>query len=140
MAMRPLKSFSKREVVRLVFEGRPPPYVPWHFQFTKEPWAMLTSHFRGEPAAEAAIDNHLLELGSAIGFFEDLGANRTRDAFGVVWDRSVDRAQVRQESRRLLALGRDGGYIFAPAHAVQSDVPPANLFAFIDEAHRQRQL
>ena len=51
---------------------------------------MLTDHFGGEDAAEAAIDNHILELGSAIGFFEDLGANRTRDAFGVVWDRSVD--------------------------------------------------
>jgi uroporphyrinogen decarboxylase len=339
-----MKSFSKRDVVRLVFEGRHPPYVPWHFQFTKEPWAMLTDHFGGENAAEAAIDNHILELGSAIGFFEDLGENRARDAFGVVWDRSVDKdigivegcvlpeptlanyrfpdpldrrffadipakiarypnrfrifylgfslferawtlrgmenllldfiehpgfvhdlftaitdynlaqvrealrydidavyfgddwgqqhglimgkaywnefirpqlrrmyglvreagkfqmihscgdvdelfddlialglncfnpfqpevmdtealvkqyrgrlafhgglstqqllprgteAQVRQESRRLLALGRDGSYIFAPAHAVQSDVPPANIFAFIDEAHRQRQL
>jgi hypothetical protein len=32
-----------------------------------------------------------LELGSAIGFFEDLGENRTRDVFGVVWDRSVDK-------------------------------------------------
>ena len=32
-----------------------------------------------------------MELGSAIGFFEDLGADRVRDVFGVVWDRSIDK-------------------------------------------------
>ncbi len=47
--------------------------------------------------------------------------------------------EVRQESRRLLALGAEGGYIFAPAHAVESDVPAANIFAFIEEAQAQRQ-
>lgn len=34
---------------------------------------------------------------------------------------SVD--DVRQETRRLLDLGRQGNYIFAPAHAVEGDVP-----------------
>lgn len=82
---------TKREVVRAVFEGRRPPYVPWHFQFTKEPREMLARHFGGEDAAEAAVDNHILELGSAIGFFEDIGGQRFRDVFGVVWDRTVDK-------------------------------------------------
>ena len=82
---------SKREVVRLVFEGKRPPYVPWHFQFTKEPWEMLVQHYGGEAGAERAIGNHILELGSAIGFFEDLGNKRVRDVFGVVWDRNVDK-------------------------------------------------
>lgn len=41
---------------------------------------------------------------------------------------------VRAETRRLIALGRDGGYILAPAHAVESDVPLENMLAFIDEA------
>ena len=41
-------------------------------------------------------------------------------------------ADVRDESRRLLELGRDGGYIFAPAHAVEGDVPLENMLAFID--------
>jgi uroporphyrinogen decarboxylase len=41
--------------------------------------------------AKAAVDNHILELGSAIGFFDDIGNNRVRDVFGVVWDRSVDK-------------------------------------------------
>jgi uroporphyrinogen decarboxylase len=46
-------------------------------------------------------------------------------------------AQVRDESRRLLALGRDGGYVFAPAHAVEGDVPLENMLAFIEEAKAQ---
>lgn len=82
---------TKREVIREVLAGRRTPYVPWHVQFTKEPWEMLARHFGGVEAAEAAVDNHILELGSAIGFFEDLGVDRVRDVFGVVWDRSVDR-------------------------------------------------
>jgi uroporphyrinogen decarboxylase len=46
-------------------------------------------------------------------------------------------ADVRLETRRLLELGRDGGYIFAPAHAVEGDVPLENMLAFIDEAQSQ---
>ncbi len=82
---------TKREVVRRVLAGQRPPYVPWHFQFTKEPWELLVGHFGGAEAAERAIDNHILELGSAIGFFEDIGNERLRDVFGVVWDRTVDK-------------------------------------------------
>jgi len=44
---------------------------------------------------------------------------------------------VRAETRRLLDLGLDGGYIFAPAHAVEGDVPLANLLAFIETVQRQ---
>ena len=47
-------------------------------------------------------------------------------------------AAVRGECRRLLALGREGGYIFAPAHAVEGDVPLANILAVIEEANAQR--
>ncbi len=46
-------------------------------------------------------------------------------------------AGVRQECRRLLEQGREGGYIFAPAHAVESDVPRENIFAFIEQANTQ---
>ena len=44
---------------------------------------------------------------------------------------------VRQESRRLLELGSEGGYIFAPAHAVEGDVPLENMLAFIEVAQAQ---
>ena len=45
--------------------------------------------------------------------------------------------QVRQETLALLRAGADGGYIFAPAHAVEGDVPADNLLAFIDTALTQ---
>ena len=39
---------------------------------------------------------------------------------------------VRRETEHLLDLGRDGGYIFAPAHDFEGDVPLANMLAFIE--------
>jgi uroporphyrinogen decarboxylase len=39
---------------------------------------------------------------------------------------------VRAETRRLLDLGREGGYIFAPAHDVEGDVPLENMLAFVE--------
>jgi uroporphyrinogen decarboxylase len=40
---------------------------------------------------------------------------------------------VKKETRKLIALGREGGYILSPAHAVEGDVPVENMLAFIDE-------
>ena len=39
---------------------------------------------------------------------------------------------VRRETEHLLQLGRDGGYIFAPAHDVEGDVLLENMLAFIN--------
>jgi len=44
---------------------------------------------------------------------------------------------VRAETRRLLELGRDGGYIFAPAHDVEGDVPVENILAMIEVVQNQ---
>ena len=46
-------------------------------------------------------------------------------------------ADVRAESGRLLELGRAGGDIFSPAHAVEGDVPLENILAFIEAAQNQ---
>ncbi len=81
---------TKREIVKLVLDGQRPPYVPWSFGFTKEAKAKLQQHY-GAVDLEDVLQNHLLKLGSDIGFFEDLGNNHVRDVFGVVWDRSVDK-------------------------------------------------
>jgi uroporphyrinogen decarboxylase len=44
---------------------------------------------------------------------------------------------VRAETRRLLEMGREGGYIFAPAHDVEGDVPLENMLAFIELIQNQ---
>ncbi|MBN1873830.1 MAG: uroporphyrinogen-III decarboxylase-like protein [Anaerolineae bacterium] len=49
---------------------------------------------------------------------------------------SVD--DVVRETRRLLDLGRAGDYIFAPAHAVEGDVPLENMLAFIEIVQMQK--
>ena len=45
--------------------------------------------------------------------------------------------QVRSEVHRLLDLGSSGGYIFAAAHDVASDVPLANMLAMIESVQSQ---
>lgn len=45
--------------------------------------------------------------------------------------------EVRAETRKLIELGSNGGYILSPAHAVEGDVPLENILAFIEEAHAQ---
>ncbi len=45
--------------------------------------------------------------------------------------------EVAAETRKLLAAGRDGGLILAPAHAVPGDVPPENLLAMLAELKKQ---
>lgn len=43
--------------------------------------------------------------------------------------------EVREEVRkRILQLGKKGGYILAPAHSLQSDTPLRNVLAMLDEA------
>ncbi len=80
----------KREIIRAVLDGQKPPYVPWSCGFTKEARAKLQACFPTEEV-ESVLNNHLLKLGSDIGFFQELGNNRLQDVFGVVWDRSIDK-------------------------------------------------
>lgn len=81
---------TKREVIRMVLNGQKPPYVPWSFSFTIEAREKLMAHY-GAGDLEPFLHNHLLPLGDAVGFFEDLGNDIFRDGFGVRWDRSVDK-------------------------------------------------
>ena len=64
---------TKREVVRTALAHQPVPYTPWHFQFTQEAWAKLLGVLGDISAVEDRLDNHILELGSPIGFFEEPG-------------------------------------------------------------------
>ncbi len=44
---------------------------------------------------------------------------------------------VRRETRRLLELGREGGYVLAPAHDVEGDVSLENMLAMIETVQKQ---
>jgi uroporphyrinogen decarboxylase len=77
-------------VVKLALEFRPPPYVPWQMGFTVEAREKLERHF-GPADLEDALQNHFVELGDPVGFFAGIGPNLVQDAFGVVWDRSIDK-------------------------------------------------
>jgi uroporphyrinogen decarboxylase len=81
---------EKREVVKRALSFKSIPYVPWHFKFTIEAKEKLLDYLRGRDIEEY-LQNHILELGNDIGFFEYLGKNLYRDVFGVVWDRSIDK-------------------------------------------------
>ena len=81
---------EKREVVRKALNFEPVPYVPWSFRFTREAEDKLKDHWHTEDI-EPYTQNHFVELGSDIGFFEYLGDDLYKDVFGVVWDRSVDK-------------------------------------------------
>ncbi len=81
---------TKREIIKLTLNGGIPPYVPWSFKFTKEPSVLLCEYY-GVKDLDLPVGNHILNLGSDIGFFEQEENCRFRDVFGVVWDRSVDK-------------------------------------------------
>ena len=44
---------------------------------------------------------------------------------------------VLKETQHLLKLGRDGGYILSPSHAVEGDVSLENILTFVEEAQKQ---
>jgi len=81
---------TKRDVIKMVLDGKKPPYVPWSFKFTQEPSDQLKDYY-GTNDLDIPLGNHILQLGSDIGFFENIGNNCFRDVFGVVWNRSIDK-------------------------------------------------
>jgi len=81
---------TKREVVKMVLDGKRPPYVPWSFGFTIEAMDKLIAHY-GTTDLEPFLQNHFLQLGEPAGYFTSIGNCRVRDIFGVVWDQSVDK-------------------------------------------------
>jgi uroporphyrinogen decarboxylase len=67
------------------------------------------------------------EFGDRLAFWGGISTQQTLP-FGSPQD-------VRTEARMVRDLmGRDGGYIFAPAQSIQADVPVANLLALLEVA------
>ena len=75
------------------------------------------------------VESLLCRYRGRLAFFGGLSTQRTLP-YG-----SVD--EVRRETRRLISLGAEGGYILSPAHSVEGDVPLENMLAFIEEALSQ---
>jgi uroporphyrinogen decarboxylase len=117
-------AMSKREVIKQVLAGAAPPYVPWSFRFTKEAKEKLIAHFGNDDLLNV-LGDHILELGSDIGFFEDMGGDCARDVFGVVWDRAVDK-DIGNVQGRVLPEATLAGYTFPDPLDPRffADIPP----------------
>ena len=81
---------TKRDVVKLAMGHKEVPYVPWQINLTCEARDSLTSYY-GIKDIDEKIDNHFLMLGDVYGFFDDIGNNRVKDLFGVIWNREEDK-------------------------------------------------
>jgi len=67
------------------------------------------------------------QYGNRLAFAGGLSVQKTLP-FGTV-------DEVREEARRLIhTLGKGGGYLFGPSHAIQSDTSPENIIAMFEEA------
>jgi uroporphyrinogen decarboxylase len=82
-------SMDKRTVVKLALEWENPPYVPWNINFTIPAKEKLQAHFPGQEI-EQVVQNHMVNVGYDIYFYDEIGDNCVQDNFGVIWDRSID--------------------------------------------------
>jgi uroporphyrinogen decarboxylase len=75
------------------------------------------------------VDALLVRYRGRLSFYGGLSTQRTLP-YGSADD-------VRTETRHLLELGSEGGYVFSPAHDVEGDVPLENMLAFLEEVQTQ---
>ena len=119
---------TKREVTAAAIRHERPPYVPWSFDFTVEALEKLVDHY-GTSDLQPILQNHLLALGNDVGVFEDIGEDRVRDLFGVVWDRSVDK-DIGNVTGYVLPEPTLEGYRFPdPLDPIHFDDIPAKIAA-----------
>jgi uroporphyrinogen decarboxylase len=84
------------------------------------------------PLQAEALDFNFLkrEYGKYLTFWGGVSTQRTMP-YGTP---DEVRAEIRELKR---ILGKDGGYILAPSHELQGDIPLENMLAFIEEAKRE---
>ena len=126
------------------------PRVAAFCQLARRFGAKLIYHCCGSPRA---ILDDLIEIGMDIlNPVQPLAAGmdpfKLKQRYGdrITFDGGIDiqqllpnatAAEVRAHTRRMIdVVGRGGGYILGPSHAIQSDVPTENVIAVIEEAQR----
>ena len=81
---------TKREVILEALEFRPPPYVPWAWGPTERAAERLRLHLGVEDLSDF-LAPHFVDVEASFRRFEPIGNDLYRDAYGVVWDRSIDK-------------------------------------------------
>jgi len=106
---------TKKEVIKTVLDGNRPPYIPWSFKFTEEPKKQLEEYY-GVDDLDIPLSNHILNLGSDIGFFDEIEPNMFQDVFGVVWDRTIDKDIGNPRSPYVITEPSIDGVFFPDPH------------------------
>lgn len=124
------------------------PYLAKIFKVVKDAGKYVFIHSCGDvdelfdPLVEIGLDNFNPFQPEVMDIYKLLPAYRGRLSFhgGLSTQRILPYGtadEVRRECEKLLDLGKNGGYIFSPAHDVEEDVPLENILAFIEIAQNQ---
>jgi uroporphyrinogen decarboxylase len=81
---------TPRAVILEALAFRRPAYVPWAWQPTQVCARRLQAHL-GTSDLSGFIGSHFLDLGSPLRRFAVVEGDFNRDAYGVLWDRTVDK-------------------------------------------------
>ncbi len=82
---------TKKEVIKMVLDGKKPPYVPWDCKFTIEALQKMKTHYGDKIDVEELVDNHFIKLGQSSGFKIDIGKNLKKDIFGTIWNMTLEK-------------------------------------------------
>lgn len=83
------QDWTPRERVLMAFEHEQPDFCPHHMGFTQVAHQKMVEYY-GDPNWAAKIGNHFAVTGPALRWTEPR-PGYARDAFGVVWNRTVDK-------------------------------------------------
>ena len=81
---------TKRDVVIEALEFRPPPYIPWAWGPTERAAERLRLHLGVEDLSDF-LSSHFVDVEASFSRLEPIGNDLYRDAYDVVWDRSIDK-------------------------------------------------